>query len=352
MKKLGLDIGSTTIKCLVLGEQDEIIFSSYERHLSRIVEMTASYLRRIAEQTGDTEMHISISGSAGMGLAEALGIPFAQEVYSTRAAVSKLNPETDVVIELGGEDAKILFLTGGFEARMNGSCAGGTGAFIDQMATLIGVTPSELNTLAGQADKIYTIASRCGVFAKSDIQPLLNQGAGFPNISASILKAVVNQTVGGLAQGREIAGNILYLGGPLTYLDNLRKSFDEALHLTGISPENALFYVAYGAALQCDSRTFSLTELAERAEQYSAHGTYITTPPLFSSQEEYDAFCKRHHENSAHIQYITKPQGDMYLGIDAGSTTIKAVVTDSDGNILDTMYQSNHGSPRIPQQHL
>ena len=345
MKKLGLDIGSTTIKCVVLGEQDEIIFSSYERHLSRIVEMTAAYLRRIAEQTGETEMHISISGSAGMGLAEALGIPFAQEVYSTRAAVSRLNPDTDVVIELGGEDAKILFLTGGFEARMNGSCAGGTGAFIDQMATLIGVTPSELNRLADQADKIYTIASRCGVFAKSDIQPLLNQGAGFPNISASILKAVVNQTVGGLAQGREIAGHVLYLGGPLTYLDNLRRSFDEALHLTGLSPENALYYVAYGAALQCDSRAFSLPELAERAEQYSAKGSYITTPPLFSSQEEYDAFCKRHHENSAHIQYITKPQGDMYLGIDAGSTTIKAVITDADGNILDTMYQSNHGNP-------
>ncbi len=345
MKKLGLDIGSTTIKCVVLGEQDEILFSSYERHLSRIVEMTASYFRRIAEQTGETDMQITISGSAGMGLAEALGVPFAQEVYSTRAAVSRLNPDTDVVIELGGEDAKILFLTGGFEARMNGSCAGGTGAFIDQMATLIGVSPDELNRLAGHADKIYTIASRCGVFAKSDIQPLLNQGAGFPNLSASILKAVVNQTVGGLAQGREIAGNILYLGGPLTYLDNLRKSFDEALHLTGNCPENALYYVAYGAALQCGTDVFSLTELAELAEQYSAKGSYITTPPLFSSQEEYDAFCKRHHENSAHIQYITAPQGDMYLGIDAGSTTIKAVIADADGNILHTMYQSNHGNP-------
>lgn len=345
MKKLGLDIGSTTIKCVILGEQNEIIFSSYERHLSRIAEMAASYFRRIAEQIGDPEMYITISGSAGMGLAEALGIPFAQEVYSTRAAVSRLDPDTDVVIELGGEDAKILFLSGGFEARMNGSCAGGTGAFIDQMATLIGVSPDELDCLAGQADKIYTIASRCGVFAKSDIQPLLNQGAGFPNISASILKAVVNQTVGGLAQGREIAGNILYLGGPLTYFRNLRRSFDEALHLTGICPENALFYVAYGAALQCGSDAFSLSELAERAEQYSAKGTYITTPPLFSSQEEYDAFCKRHHENSAHIQYITQPDGDMFLGIDAGSTTIKSVITDADGNILDTMYQSNHGNP-------
>ena len=273
MKRLGLDIGSTTIKCVVLGEQNEILFSSYERHMSRIAEMTAVYLRRITEQTGEQNMHVTISGSAGMGLAEALEIPFAQEVYSTRAAVTRLNPATDVVIELGGEDAKILFLTGGFEARMNGSCAGGTGAFIDQMATLIGVTPDEMNRLAGDADKIYTIASRCGVFAKSDIQPLLNQGAGFPNIAASILKAVVNQTVGGLAQGREIAGNVLYLGGPLTYLDKLRESFDETLHLKGVCPEHALYYVAFGAAMQCDSRVFSLTELAERAEAYTASGS-------------------------------------------------------------------------------
>ena len=199
MFRLGLDIGSTTIKCVVLGAQNEILFSSYERHMSRIAEMTAVYLRRIAEQTGEENMHITISGSAGMGLAEALEVPFAQEVYSTRAAVTRLDPGTDAVIELGGEDAKILFLSGAFEARMNGSCAGGTGAFIDQMATLIGVSPDEMNELASKADKIYTIASRCGVFAKTDIQPLLNQGAGLPNIAASILKAVVNQTVGGLA---------------------------------------------------------------------------------------------------------------------------------------------------------
>ena len=345
MKRLGLDIGSTTIKCVVLGEQDEILFSSYERHMSRIAEMTAVYLRRIAEQTGQENMHITISGSAGMGLAETLEIPFAQEVYSTRAAVTKLNPGTDVVIELGGEDAKILFLTGGFEARMNGSCAGGTGAFIDQMATLIGVTPDDMNMLARKADKIYTIASRCGVFAKSDIQPLLNQGAGFPNIAASILKAVVNQTVGGLAQGRPIEGNVLYLGGPLTYLDMLRKSFDETLHLTGTCPEHALYYVAYGAAMQCDDRAFSLTALAEKAEAYTASGCYKTTQPLFASQEEYDAFCARHKANSAHIRYIDKPSGDMFLGIDAGSTTVKAAVTDADGGILDTIYQSNKGNP-------
>ena len=345
MKRLGLDIGSTTIKCVVLGEQNEILFSSYERHLSKIAEMTAALLRRVADQTGEQDMQITVSGSAGMGIAEALDVPFVQEVFSTRTAVTRLNPETDVVIELGGEDAKILFLTGGFEARMNGSCAGGTGAFIDQMATLIGVSPDEMNRLAAQADEIYTIASRCGVFAKSDVQPLLNQGAGFPNIAASILKAVVNQTVGGLAQGREIAGNVLYLGGPLTYLDMLRKSFDETLHLTGTCPEHALFYVAYGAALQCGGRSFPLIELAEKTEAYTASGTYMTAQPLFASQADYDAFCARHAANSAHIRYIDAPHGEMFLGIDAGSTTIKAAITDSDGNLLDTMYQSNKGNP-------
>ena len=347
MKKLGLDIGSTTIKYVVLGEQDEILFSSYERHFSKITELTCECFRRAAEQAGDDRMFVTVSGSAGMGLADALGIPFAQEVFSTRTAVTRLNPETDAVVELGGEDAKILFLTGGFEARMNGSCAGGTGAFIDQMAALIGVTPAELNSLASEADKIYTIASRCGVFAKSDIQPLLNQGAGFANISASILKAVVNQTVGGLAQGREITGNVLYLGGPLTYLDALRSSFDETLHLTGVCPENALYYVAYGAALQCDpfNEPFSLSELAAKAESYRASGSYLTAKPLFSSQEDYDQFRERHKRNSAHIGYISAPQGEMYLGIDAGSTTVKAVITDAHGNILDQMYQSNHGNP-------
>ncbi|HAG13765.1 MAG TPA: 2-hydroxyglutaryl-CoA dehydratase [Ruminococcus sp.] len=348
MKRLGLDIGSTTIKYVVLGEQNEILVSSYERHYSKIAELTCACFRRVAEQTGDDCLLVTISGSAGMGLADALGIPFAQEVFSTRAAVSSLNPDTDAVVELGGEDAKILFLTGGFEARMNGSCAGGTGAFIDQMAALIGVTPADLNSLAKEADKIYTIASRCGVFAKSDIQPLLNQGAGFPNIAASILKAVVNQTVGGLAQGREISGNVLYLGGPLTYLDALRSSFDETLHLEGICPENALYYVAFGAALQCDEKQhepFSLSALAQKADSYHASGSYLTAKPLFSTQEEYDHFCSRHKRNSAHIRYISEPNGKMYLGVDAGSTTVKAVITDADGNILDQMYQSNHGNP-------
>ena len=295
---LGIDIGSTTAK-LALIDDGELIYSRYERHFSQVRQKTLEMVEAIKELLDGRSFTVAVSGSAGMGMANAARLSFVQEVYATAECVRCLQPDTDAVIELGGEDAKIIFFTGGLDERMNGSCAGGTGAFIDQMATLLNLSNTEMDELSLSHQHLYPIASRCGVFAKTDIQPLINQGATKADIAASIYQAVVNQTVGGLAQGREIAGNILYLGGPLTYLDNLRKSFDEALHLTGISPENALLYVAYGAALQCDSRTFSLTELAERAEQYSAHGTYITTPPLFSSQEEYDAFCKRHHENSA-----------------------------------------------------
>ena len=217
MKRLGLDLGSTTVKCVVLDEEENIVFSKYERHMSRISSVCSDLLSQVADAFPDEKMLTAISGSAGMGIAGDMHLPFVQEVYATRTAVLKNYPDTDVVIELGGEDAKILFLKGALEVRMNGSCAGGTGAFIDQMAALLDVSSSELDLLAEKHDKIYTIASRCGVFAKSDIQPLINQGAGKENIAASIFYAVVNQTIAGLAQGREIEGNILYLGGPLTF---------------------------------------------------------------------------------------------------------------------------------------
>ena len=228
--RVGLDIGSTTIKCVVLDEHDSILYSTYERHYSHILEKAQELLRRIdAEQLHGQKALLSISGSAGMGLADSCGVPFVQEVFSTRVAVKRFVPATDCVIELGGEDAKILFLTNGTEVRMNGSCAGGTGAFIDQMATLLKMSADEMNKAAEKAERTYTIASRCGVFAKSDVQPLINQGARAEDIAASIYKAVVNQTIAGLAQGRPIQGNILYLGGPLTFSTVLRKSFDEAL---------------------------------------------------------------------------------------------------------------------------
>lgn len=345
MKKLGLDIGSTTIKCVVLDEEDKVIYSSYNRHLSQIAAMTEQLLRDVSEKIGTTEMLVTISGSAGMGLAENLQVPFVQEVYSTRTAVNRLMPETDVVIELGGEDAKILFMTNGFEARMNGSCAGGTGAFIDQMATLIHVTPEELNTLSTKHDKLYTIASRCGVFAKSDIQPLLNQGASIPNIAASIFKAVVNQTIGGLAQGREIAGNILYLGGPLTFFSELQKSFNETLKLTGICPDNSLYYVAIGAAVLGNGEGQNILELADRVKNYTAEEAYLSCEPLFVSEQAYQEFCDRHKQNSSGIKFLSEADGRMYLGIDAGSTTVKAVICNENGDILSQMYCKNHGNP-------
>ena len=228
--KIGLDIGSTTIKCVVLNDNDEILHKSYERHYSQITEKIRDILQYVRDNVVKGKIaRLAISGSAGMGVAENCRLPFVQEVFATRVAANRLLPGSDVIIELGGEDAKILFLTGGMEVRMNGTCAGGTGAFIDQMATLLNVAPDEMNELAKAYEKTYTIASRCGVFAKSDIQPLLNQGARKNDIAASIFYAVVNQTIAGLAQGREIKGNIVYLGGPLTFLSELRKSFDETL---------------------------------------------------------------------------------------------------------------------------
>ena len=245
--KVGLDVGSTTIKCVVLDETDKIVYSTYERHYSHIVEKSGELLRRVAEQYA-RRAELAISGSAGMGMADSVKVPFVQEVFATRVAANRLAPGTDCIIELGGEDAKILFLTGGTEVRMNGSCAGGTGAFIDQMATLLKMSADEMDAAAQKAEKIYTIASRCGVFAKSDIQPLINQGGKAADIAASIYQAVVNQTSAGLAQGRPICGNVLYLGGPLTFSGVLRKSFDRTLGVEGVCPENSLLFVALGAA--------------------------------------------------------------------------------------------------------
>lgn len=345
VKKIGLDVGSTTIKCVVLDDNNEIIYSNYERHMSRIVEMTHTLLCRIDEMFPNEDMSVVISGSAGMGMATGIGIPFTQEVYATRTAVKTYLPETDTVIELGGEDAKILFLSGGLEVRMNGSCAGGTGAFIDQMASLMGVSIEDINGLAEQHDKLYTIASRCGVFAKTDIQPLINQGARIPDIAASILYAVVNQTIGGLAQGREITGNVVYLGGPLTFLPELRKSFDNVLNIKGTCPDNSLYYVAIGAALSPDNKVFNLKELAARIASYTSGTGYISCIPLFENDTQYQEFKERHSHDSDNIHEISVPKDKMYLGIDAGSTTIKAVLCDENGNIFRQSYQPNSGNP-------
>ena len=343
--RVGLDIGSTTIKCVVLGEHDELLYSTYERHYSHILEKAQELLRRIdAEQLHGRKALLSISGSAGMGLADSCGVPFVQEVFSTRVAVKRFMPKTDCVIELGGEDAKILFLTNGTEVRMNGSCAGGTGAFIDQMATLLKMSADEMNKAAEKAERTYTIASRCGVFAKSDVQPLINQGARTEDIAASIYKAVVNQTIAGLAQGRPIKGNILYLGGPLTFSTVLRKSFDETLHVTGTCPENSLLYVALGAAFYADQE-FDLNEVASHLDEYSATATYISLPPLFKDKQEYEDFHARHLKASVPCVPFGADCGPVHIGIDSGSTTIKLVVIDQNDNILFTSYQPNLGNP-------
>ena len=342
--KVGLDVGSTTIKCVVLDDTDHIIYSKYERHLSHILEKSEELLRRVAEQY-TPQAQLAISGSAGMGMAESVQIPFVQEVYATRVAAGRLAPGTDCIIELGGEDAKILFLTNGVEVRMNGSCAGGTGAFIDQMATLLKMGADEMDIAAQKAEKTYTIASRCGVFAKSDIQPLINQGAKAPDIAASIYQAVVNQTIAGLAQGRPICGQVLYLGGPLTFSRCLRESFDHTLGVRGICPENSLLFVALGAAYYADQE-FDLTAVADRLRLHGASETYRSHPPLFANREEYEAFHARHAKAAVpRVPFGADYSAPVHIGIDSGSTTVKLAVIDQEARLLFTDYRPNLGNP-------
>ena len=343
--RVGLDIGSTTIKCVVLDEHDRVIYDTYERHGSHITEKAGELLARLAkEQVPGGKAYLAISGSAGMGLADGCGVPFVQEVFATRVAAKRLAPQADVVIELGGEDAKILFLSGGTEVRMNGSCAGGTGAFIDQMATLLKMSPEELNKAASRAEKTYTIASRCGVFAKSDIQPLINQGAAAGDIAASIYQAVVNQTIAGLAQGRPIQGNVLYLGGPLTFNSELRKSFDHTLELTGLCPEHSLHFVAMGAAFYAD-REMDLAQVAKTIGSIQQVGEYTSQPPLFANKQEYEDFHARHLRASVPCVPFGADVGPVHIGVDSGSTTVKVAVIDDNANLLFTDYQPNLGNP-------
>ena len=343
--RVGLDIGSTTIKCVVLNDADELVYSTYERHYSHILEKGREILARVeAEYLHGQKALLAISGSAGMGLADSCKVPFVQEVFATRVAAKRLAPGTDCIIELGGEDAKILFLTNGTEVRMNGSCAGGTGAFIDQMATLLKMSADEMDKAAQKATRTYTIASRCGVFAKSDIQPLINQGALAEDISRSIYQAVVNQTIAGLAQGRPIKGNVLYLGGPLTFSSVLRQCFDETLHVKGTCPEHSLLYVALGAAFYADE-AFDLDDVAKRLQEYSATATYVSLPPLFANKQEYEEFHARHMKATVPCLPFGADCGPVHIGIDSGSTTIKLVVIDDNKNILFTNYQPNLGNP-------
>ena len=348
--RVGIDIGSTTVKVVVLDEQNQVLFRSYERHYSKTRERACETLHSIEDMLRGKEVKLVITGSAGLGVAKAAGLDFVQEVYATAAAVNTYIPDTDAVIELGGEDAKIIFFGGALEERMNGSCAGGTGAFIDQMATLMNVTVNELDDLSLKHEKIYPIASRCGVFAKSDIQPILNQGGRKEDVAASIFQAVVDQTVAGLTQGRELKGKIVFLGGPLTFLKGLRERFVETLQLDeehAIFPKDGDCFAAIGAALCSEeyaARPFE--ELLKLLEESRDATTVVDTmPPLFQSQEEYDAFVARHNASTPPQLDIHTYTGDAYLGIDAGSTTTKMALIAPDGGLLYTYYHSNQGNP-------
>ena len=347
---LGIDIGSTTAK-LVAVENGEIIYSTYERHLSQVRQKTAELIDGLRRAVGDRKVRAAVSGSAGLGIAEAAGIPFIQEVAATTELVRRFHPDTEAVIELGGEDAKIIFFGAGIDERMNGTCAGGTGAFIDQMATLLDVSVTELDRLSLDHTRIYPIASRCGVFAKTDIQPLLNQGARKEDIAASIYQAVVNQTIAGLAQGRRIRGKVLFFGGPLYYCRGLRERFRETLGLSEEDaplPEYARHSVSLGAALFAEKNGISDTVggLYEKISNCipRSSGEKIL-PPLFESEGEYREFAARHAAATVEEDDPARYSGKAYLGIDCGSTTTKLVLLSEDGKILYSYYSSNRGNP-------
>ena len=349
--KIGIDAGSTTLKCIVLNEEDKILYSNYERHYSKVREKLIEELENIKGIIENKKFKIAITGSAGYGISKEYNLPFVQEVFATTLAIKRYYDDVDVAIELGGEDAKIIFLTGGFEERMNSSCAGGTGAFIDQMAHLMGLTVDEMDNLSLKHENIYEIASRCGVFAKTDIQPLLNQGARKEDISASVFQSVVNQTIGGLAQGRSIEGKIMFLGGPLYFCKGLRERFIKTLKLKDndvVSPENAQVFVAIGSAIYSkeNNKKYEYEELLNIIkENHNEISTMNIIDPLFNSEGEYNEFKERHKKAKVKVSDINNYAGEAYVGIDAGSTTTKVVLIDKEDNILYEYYGSNKGNP-------
>lgn len=347
---MGIDIGSTTIKVVVLNSEKELIYSKYERHYADIKYKLQHVIFDAYKILKNTELTVMITGSAGMGIAQRLGVSFTQEVIAATEAIKTYHPETDVAIELGGEDAKITYFQDGVEQRMNGICAGGTGSFIDQMASLLKVDATGLNELAKSYDTLYPIAARCGVFAKTDVQPLLNEGVAKENIAASVLQAVVIQTISGLACGRPIKGNVAFLGGPLYFLSELRKRFIETLNLKPeqiIFPDNSQLYVAIGAALTSKSEaTISLKSLLSGVENLGNSSSNANRlGVLFQNDREYEEFQGRHSQNAVKRKALATVEGDCFLGIDAGSTTTKVALIDREGFLLHTYYGSNEGSP-------
>ena len=348
---LGIDIGSTTVKIAVLDETHQLLFSDYERHFANIQETLAGLLAKAGEKLGKPDVHPVITGSGGLALAKHLKVPFVQEVISVSSALKELAPQTDVAIELGGEDAKIIYFEGGnIEQRMNGICAGGTGSFIDQMASLLQTDAVGLNEYAKNFQALYPIAARCGVFAKTDIQPLMNDGATKEDLSASIFQAVVNQTISGLACGKPIRGHIAFLGGPLHFLSELKNAFVRTLKLDEehtIVPENSHLFAAIGSALNFQENvTVAMDALREQlASSVKLDFEVDRMEPLFASKEDYEVFNERQSQYNVSTADLDTYEGNCYLGIDAGSTTTKAALVGEDGSLLYSFYSSNNGNP-------
>ena len=349
--KLGIDIGSTTVKLVVLDDNNEICYKRYERHMSNVLEKAKELFDDLINEFNGQKMTMAITGSGGLSLAKLINVKFEQEVVACSKAVEEMIPDTDVAIELGGEDAKITFYGQTIEQQMNGTCAGGTGAFIDQMAVLLNTDATGLNEAAKKHKLIYPIAARCGVFAKTDIQPLINEGAAIEDLAASIFQAVVNQTISGLACGRTIRGNIAFLGGPLSFLSELRERFIETLNLTNdqiIFPEDGKYFVAIGAAmLSEDLGLKKVNDIQGKLNNIDGNAMSETKhiEPLFKTRQEYDKFMSRHDKNKIKRKDIRKAKGKVYLGIDAGSTTTKAALIDEDKNLLFDFYRGNEGKP-------
>ena len=352
--RLGIDVGSTTVKLVFLDDSNNIVYNRYERHMSNAFLKVQELIREAHEEFGTQDIQAVITGSGGLSIAKLIGVPFEQEVISCSKAVETLIPQTDTAIELGGEDAKITFYGQTIEQRMNGTCAGGTGAFIDQMAVLLNTDADGLNEASKKHTLIYPIAARCGVFAKTDIQPLINDGAKIENLAASIFQAVVDQTISGLACGHPIKGKVAFLGGPLSFLSELRERFIETLKLAPedvIFPENGKLFVAVGAALLAGEKEYTnLNEIMQKLEaaDQSELADTARIEPLFRNQEEYDEFETRHNKAKVNRKPFSEAKGRLFLGIDAGSTTTKSVVMDDDKNVLYTFYRSNRGKPIAP----
>ena len=356
--RMGIDVGSTTVKVVLLDQQDNYLYKKYIRHYANILDTVYTLLQEAQVGYENESVHVAITGSGGMAMADKVRIPFVQEVIAETKAIKALYPQTDVIIELGGEDAKVTYLGRTAEHRMNGSCAGGTGAFIDQMAILLQTDASGLNTLAMNADTMYPIAARCGVFAKTDVQALLNQGASHENIAKSVFQAIVNQTIAGLACGHKIEGNVAFLGGPLTFLSELRQCFCDTLALDEehrIIPENGELFIALGAALMNDEcRQITVGELTNEI------GALIGIPmeatdrvdPLFKNEDELNEFRNRHAKAVTPKADIKEAVGPCYLGIDAGSTTLKVVLINANNEIIFSHYGPNHGKPLEKSQEL